>query len=349
MASLLSGASTLAIAGMLALGGAPAALAAATTTSATSTPPAYCNTSTSTEGYFVTTDTMQYMPGQIVNFCLTDNTRTPLFLVGSHPWRITDATGTVLFTPASTSPVAGQPGASWFTDFWNMMLSSTTATTTASSTMASSTTLSPGTYRVVFPGFPGSPFASFSVMSTTSTGTTSTSTATSTGSMGTTTATSTGSMGTTTGSTSTTTSTSTASSTTGTGTTTPGLGDLIVRLEGLQISFPNFIGQIQDFINQLTNMGTPPGGNGGNMASGTIDQNGQTYTAGGSIDFGGRHFNHEEKVTVTLNGQTVATAHADGGGNFSTGRVSLPSTPGTYTYSFMGASGDNATATIILK
>lgn len=80
-----------------------------------------------------------------------------------------------------------------------------------------------------------------------------------------------------------------------------------------------------------------------------IDQDGHSYQAGGQIDFGGHGFLHEENVAVMLNGQQVGSAHADGGGNFSTGSMTLPTTPGTYTYQFIGKKGDSAHATIHLQ
>jgi hypothetical protein len=87
---------------------------------------------------------------------------------------------------------------------------------------------------------------------------------------------------------------------------------------------------------------TPP-----TMGTGSIDQNGMTIMHGGSIDFVGRNFGHEETVTITLNGSQIATAHADGGGNFSTGSMAGPATAGTYVYTFKGqSSGITATATI---
>ena len=87
---------------------------------------------------------------------------------------------------------------------------------------------------------------------------------------------------------------------------------------------------------------TPP-----TTSTGQIDQNGQTVRAGTTIDFSGRNFGHEESVIVSLNGAIVATAHADGGGNFSTGSLSVPTTVGTYTYTFTGqTSGITGSATI---
>ena len=88
---------------------------------------------------------------------------------------------------------------------------------------------------------------------------------------------------------------------------------------------------------------TPPSG------PAYIDQDGHTYQAGGQIDFGGHSFMHEENVAVMLGGQQVGSAHADGGGNFSTGSMTLPTPPRTYTYTFNGQKGDSAQATIRIQ
>jgi len=107
-------------------------------------------------------------------------------------------------------------------------------------------------------------------------------------------------------------------------------------------------------VNSLFSHGSSGGNTGtttpSGAASATIDQNGGTYRAGGQIDFGGHNFAHEENVVVTLNGVQVATAHADGGGNFSTGSLTLPVEPGVYTYVFTGqnSAGGTAKATITL-
>jgi plastocyanin len=61
-----------------------------------------------------------------------------------------------------------------------------------------------------------------------------------------------------------------------------------------------------------------------------------TVRTGTNVDFNGRDFGHEETVYVTLDGILLRNAHADGGGNFTTGSISVPSALGTYTYSFTG-------------
>jgi hypothetical protein len=68
------------------------------------------------------------------------------------------------------------------------------------------------------------------------------------------------------------------------------------------------------------------------------------------VDFSGRNFGHEETVTISRNGSQVGSAHADGGGNFSTGSMSIPSAAGTYTYAFTGSnSGKSASSTITVQ
>jgi hypothetical protein len=133
---------------------------------------------------------------------------------------------------------------------------------------------------------------------------------------------------------------------TSTGTTTPSDTDQVVAaLQSLEGQFPDLIGPIQALINELLGSGTTVG----NTGAASIDQNGMTINAGGTLDFTGHNFGHEESVTVMLNGSTVATAHADGGGNFSTGSLMAPSMAGSYTYTFMGGSGDSATATVTVQ
>ena len=83
------------------------------------------------------------------------------------------------------------------------------------------------------------------------------------------------------------------------------------------------------------------------MGPATIDQNGASVRAGTGIDFGGHNFGPEEHVSVTLNGLVVGSAFTNLGGGFSTGSMSVPSVPGTYTYTFTGQkSGLTATAVV---
>ncbi|MDB5224453.1 MAG: hypothetical protein JWO43_75 [Candidatus Adlerbacteria bacterium] len=129
--------------------------------------------------------------------------------------------------------------------------------------------------------------------------------------------------------------------------TTP-LQDLINQLTGLLGQFPSFSSQIQGWINQLNGQGTttppvtPP-----TQGSGSIDNNYGNVSAGGNLDFIGRNFGHEENVTVALNGSTVRTVHADGGGNFSTGSMTAPSTAGTYTYTFTGQNSGTVVSAVV--
>jgi len=82
----------------------------------------------------------------------------------------------------------------------------------------------------------------------------------------------------------------------------------------------------------------------------SIDQHGQTFSAGSTIDFAGRGFGREEHVTITMGGSSIGGAFSNSAGSFTTGSMRLPSTPGTYTYTFMGqTSGKAATATITTR
>ena len=141
--------------------------------------------------------------------------------------------------------------------------------------------------------------------------------------------------------------------TTSTATTTPDLAAIQAEINRLWQK----IAELMVLIQQLIANGG--GGGGGNNNGGSvyppytptspaaIDQNGETVEAGRSINFLGHNFGREENVTVASGGVTLKTVHADGGGNFSTGSMSVSNTPGTYTYTFTGAgSGRSASATI---
>lgn len=132
--------------------------------------------------------------------------------------------------------------------------------------------------------------------------------------------------------------------------TPPTTGSTTVEM--LQAQINALMARINILENFLAMFGFGGGGTGTTTppttgGSGTIDQNGLNINAGSSLDLSGRNFGHEETVKVTLNGTTVATAHADGGGNFSTGSIAGPTVAGTYVYTFVGqSSGITATATV---
>jgi hypothetical protein len=201
-------------------------------------------------------------------------------------------------------------------------------------------------------------YATVAVVHAQTTTSTSTATSTITGTVvGTSTATSTASStanGTITAST---TGTSTATSTgTSTATSTSATLDmLIAQLRDLASRFPDYFNAIAAFISQLLNGSSS--GTATSTATSTIgmtggayiDQNGGFVRAGESIDFGGHGFMHEEQIAVTMGGVLIATAHADGGGNFSTGSLRVPNAPGTYTYVFTGERGDMAHAVLTVR
>ncbi len=100
------------------------------------------------------------------------------------------------------------------------------------------------------------------------------------------------------------------------------------------------------------------GGNGGGSGTGTttatttvttsIPSSSQTVSPGEHVDYNGRNFGREEIVNIMLNGEQVGTAYADGGGNFSTGSLNAPTTPGTYTYTFIGTTSNVQQSTTIM-
>jgi hypothetical protein len=166
-------------------------------------------------------------------------------------------------------------------------------------------------------------------MSTTSGTSTATSTATTTdNTTGTTTSTTTG----------TTTGTTTASST--------DVSSLLARISALELRVSALEQQVLTLGGTIgTTTGTTTGST--TMMMGHISPTNVTVRAGTSVDFNGRGFGIEEPVSVTMNGISMTTAHADGGGNFSTGSLSVPMGTGSQTYMFTGMnSGIMGSATI---
>jgi hypothetical protein len=94
---------------------------------------------------------------------------------------------------------------------------------------------------------------------------------------------------------------------------------------------------------------TPSTGTSTPMNTGMVTPNNWSVRQGTTVDFTGRGFGIEEPVTVMSDGMAMTTAHADGGGNFSTGSLNVPMTLGSKTYNFMGQnSGITGSATITI-
>lgn len=130
---------------------------AAPHTRAVANAPSHCPFDTTTQGYAVATNQSSYQEGDPVVFCLADNTRTPLFLSGLHPWRIENETYRTAYTPVHGSLVANPRGTNYFVDQWNQMGPGGAPT-------------APGIYTVVFSSFPGTPFARFAILGSTTSG-----------------------------------------------------------------------------------------------------------------------------------------------------------------------------------
>ncbi len=136
------------------------------------------------------------------------------------------------------------------------------------------------------------------------------------------------------------------------------------EISQLQVLINKLAQEVQSFLAGLgtgtttgggTGIGTSGNGNGSGSGypptnlSATIDQMGP-IRAGTSVDFTGRNWGTNEQVQVyDGSGQLVATAQADGGGNFSTGSLPVTNATGTQTYTFKGVTtGITRTATITI-
>lgn len=143
----------------------------------------------------------------------------------------------------------------------------------------------------------------------------------------------------------------TTSMSTSTATTTPDITGIQAEINRLWQKVMELTALIQQLI---AGGGGNNNNNGGSVyppytpnGAAYIDQHGESVEQGRSINFLGHNFTREEDVTVMTGGMMVKTVHADGGGNFSTGSMSVPNMPGTYTYTFTGKeSGRVATAMI---
>ncbi|MBU6232275.1 fibronectin type III domain-containing protein [Patescibacteria group bacterium] len=129
----------------------------------------------------------------------------------------------------------------------------------------------------------------------------------------------------------------------------PTLENQIVALQQEVATLEQEVASIMGQLNMSSSTGTSSaaGTSTASLPSNpTITPSSGTFPSGSTVDWNGRGFGHEEQVTVTENGKLAGSAHADGGGNFTTGSMTLPTTPGSYTYSFAGSSGDSASASI---
>ena len=150
------------------------------------------------------------------------------------------------------------------------------------------------------------------------------------------------------------TTTNTGGSTTSTSTNVTGLRNEISQLRQQIATLQQLI---QSLLSRLGMGGGNNGNNGGNNNGGgtvsssnaTITPSSGTFSQGATVDFGGRNFAPEQNVQISLNGQNVGSAHSDGGGNFSTGSMTLPNTPGTYTYSFSNGNGGSVTSNVTVQ
>ena len=127
------------------------------------------------------------------------------------------------------------------------------------------------------------------------------------------------------------------------------------RIDFLRTNIAAYQSQINAWqieLDMLVGSSTDNGGNnnGGTTGASSLTPSSGTYTMNGSVDFNGRNFGREEDITIMRDGSVIGHAHADGGGNFSTGSMSVPGTAGTYTYTFTGAnSGIMQSATVTVQ
>lgn len=117
------------------------------------------------------------------------------------------------------------------------------------------------------------------------------------------------------------------------------IADLESRIMSLQTELSMVKSDLLSLIDETGGM------NGGDNGTSTATTTGSamvgpedaTVRAGASIDFGGSGFWYDEPITIRDgSGMVIGTARADGGGNWSTGSMSVPSSTGTYTYTFRG-------------
>lgn len=139
---------------------------------------------------------------------------------------------------------------------------------------------------------------------------------------------------------------STPGTTTSTTTDETSPSNLLALIRALQARVAILEARLQALLNSWMN------GGGNNSTSGpmSLSPTSATIRAGQTLDFRGSNFPHEEDISIYQGTTLIGRAHADGGGNFTTGSITIPSTPGIYTYSFVGSpSNAQMTSTITVQ
>lgn len=222
-----------------------------------------------------------------------------------------------------------------------------TGTTTATSTNQTGTTTSTTTNNTGNTGNTGSNSGTTSGTTTTNTGTGSTG-STNTGNTG-----NTGNVNTGGGSNTTATTSTTTNNNNGGGSIT--LRMIWDEIMGLKAQIAYLQMQIQMLMNRVglnsdgSNATSTPTSNDQAGVSGpvTVTPNNWTVRAGTTVDFTGRNFGREEDVRVEYGGNPIRVSHADGGGNWSTGSITVSTQTGSHTYNFTGVrSGISGSVTI---
>jgi hypothetical protein len=111
------------------------------------------------------------------------------------------------------------------------------------------------------------------------------------------------------------------------------------------------VGILEDQVDEIFDIIDDDNGNGTTTpptGDAIIEQDGAEVRAGTNIDFAGRNFGPEELVTIEREGSPIGrTAFTNLAGSFTTGSITVPTTLGSYTYTFEGQeSGEVAEAEI---
>ncbi len=100
-------------------------------------------------GYYTYVSPTSYSTGQNVNFCLVDNTRTPMYSSFSQ-WQILNSNGSVIYTAPPTSSDPGAYTTGTYYGSWNQHDNA-------------GNQVQPGTYSLIYSGAPNNLSASFTI------------------------------------------------------------------------------------------------------------------------------------------------------------------------------------------